>query len=36
VFETERLTDRVNISVTVTDLQSGEQLELTDLLPFQP
>lgn len=34
VFETERLTDRVNIEVTSTDLQSGEQLELTDLLPF--
>ena len=35
-FQSERLTQRVNQEVNVTDLQSGEQLELTDLLPFEP
>ncbi len=36
VFETERVGDRVNHSVTVTDIQSGETLKLTSLLPFVP
>ena len=35
-FESERLVDRVNTKVVVTDLASGEELDLTDLLPFEP
>jgi phage gp46-like protein len=34
-FETERRIDRITTSVTTTDVQTGEELELTDLLPFQ-
>lgn len=35
-FDSERITDRINTSMTATDIQSGEELELTDLLPFEP
>lgn len=35
-FESERGTDRINTKIVATDLQSGEELELTDLLPFEP
>lgn len=36
VFESVRKVDRIDVELTVTDLQSGEELKLTDLLPFDP
>jgi len=33
-FEQERLIDRVNTEVTTEDIQTGETLDLVDLLPF--
>lgn len=35
-FESERIIDRVNTKVVVIDLASGLELDLTDLLPFEP
>jgi phage gp46-like protein len=34
-FESLRTIDRIDTSVTTSDMQTGEELELTDLLPFQ-
>jgi phage gp46-like protein len=35
-YESERTGDRVTTKVVVTDTQSGDQLQLTELLPFDP
>ncbi len=35
-FEQQRMIDRIDTSITVEDLQSGETLQLRDLLPFVP
>ena len=34
VIRTERILDRINEEVCIVDIQTGEELELTDLLPL--